>query len=321
MGAAYAWRDSGLANGTRYFYRLEDVDTKSVSTFHGPVSAVPGPPPRRRLLPLPKAAAPAAAVAPGPAARRRFLLPRVGSRPARLVGFLHLSRPTATPRPPPSASSPAPLAPPSSSSRPGASSPPATPQAASAPSLPGFDSLSDPLGAGASLEARPPRRRRRPPGSHRLHPGAREPLLHRPRRRRRRLPAGRRRPGRHRATGPSGSRARPLPRRLPSRAGPPRRRGLPGRGQDPRPRADAPALRRLARRPRPVPTAHRACRLRRRRTLRDRTRTARPQNPPLALRRECLRLPRHVAEGPALRRLRGALPGTHAGPSTSRRSV
>ncbi|HYN02923.1 MAG TPA: choice-of-anchor Q domain-containing protein, partial [Vicinamibacteria bacterium] len=47
MGAAYARRDSGLVNGTRYFYRLEDVDTKSVSTFHGPVSAVPGatPPP------------------------------------------------------------------------------------------------------------------------------------------------------------------------------------------------------------------------------------------------------------------------------------
>ena len=41
MGAAYAWRDSGLANGTRYYYRLEDVDSKSVSSFHGPVSAVP----------------------------------------------------------------------------------------------------------------------------------------------------------------------------------------------------------------------------------------------------------------------------------------
>ena len=40
-GAAYAWRDSGLQNGTRYFYRLEDVDSKSVSTFHDPVSAVP----------------------------------------------------------------------------------------------------------------------------------------------------------------------------------------------------------------------------------------------------------------------------------------
>ena len=41
MGASYSWRDTGLANGTRYFYRLEDVDTRSVSTFHGPVSAVP----------------------------------------------------------------------------------------------------------------------------------------------------------------------------------------------------------------------------------------------------------------------------------------
>ena len=38
---ATAWRDSGLVNGQRYYYRLEDVDTRSKSTFHGPVSAVP----------------------------------------------------------------------------------------------------------------------------------------------------------------------------------------------------------------------------------------------------------------------------------------
>ena len=41
MGGSYAWRDSGLQNGTRYYYRLEDVDSRSVSTFHGPVAAVP----------------------------------------------------------------------------------------------------------------------------------------------------------------------------------------------------------------------------------------------------------------------------------------
>jgi hypothetical protein len=41
LGQAYSWLDSGLVNGTRYYYRLEDVDTSSVSTFHGPVSAVP----------------------------------------------------------------------------------------------------------------------------------------------------------------------------------------------------------------------------------------------------------------------------------------
>ena len=41
MGAAYTWSDSGLKNGVRYFYRLEDVDSRSVSTSHGPVSAVP----------------------------------------------------------------------------------------------------------------------------------------------------------------------------------------------------------------------------------------------------------------------------------------
>jgi hypothetical protein len=43
VGAMYSWPDTGLTNGTRYYYRLEDVDTASVSTFHGPVSAVPQP--------------------------------------------------------------------------------------------------------------------------------------------------------------------------------------------------------------------------------------------------------------------------------------
>ena len=47
LGQAYSWLDSGLVNGTRYYYRLEDVDTASVSTFHGPVSAVPEASPRR----------------------------------------------------------------------------------------------------------------------------------------------------------------------------------------------------------------------------------------------------------------------------------
>ena len=41
LGRSYSWRDSGLVNGQRYYYRLEDVDTRSKSTFHGPVSAVP----------------------------------------------------------------------------------------------------------------------------------------------------------------------------------------------------------------------------------------------------------------------------------------
>jgi hypothetical protein len=43
LGQAYSWLDTGLTNGTRYYYRLEDVDTASKSTFHGPVSAVPAP--------------------------------------------------------------------------------------------------------------------------------------------------------------------------------------------------------------------------------------------------------------------------------------
>jgi hypothetical protein len=41
VGAAYSWHDAGLRNGTRYYYRLEDVDAASRSTSHGPVSAVP----------------------------------------------------------------------------------------------------------------------------------------------------------------------------------------------------------------------------------------------------------------------------------------
>ena len=41
LGQAYVWRDGGLVNGQRYYYRLEDVDTSTKSTFHGPVSAVP----------------------------------------------------------------------------------------------------------------------------------------------------------------------------------------------------------------------------------------------------------------------------------------
>ena len=41
VGRAYSFRDSGLVNGTRYFYRLDDVDASSKTTSHGPVSAVP----------------------------------------------------------------------------------------------------------------------------------------------------------------------------------------------------------------------------------------------------------------------------------------
>jgi hypothetical protein len=41
VGQAYAYSDGGLENGTRYFYRLEDVDARGLATSHGPVSAVP----------------------------------------------------------------------------------------------------------------------------------------------------------------------------------------------------------------------------------------------------------------------------------------
>ena len=42
-GAFYSFRDTGLTNGVRYFYKLEDIDATSRSTFHGPVSATPSP--------------------------------------------------------------------------------------------------------------------------------------------------------------------------------------------------------------------------------------------------------------------------------------
>ena len=203
-GAAYAWRDTGLQNGTRYFYRLEDVDTKSVSTFHDPVSAVPQagatPPSAPGESGSGAAVAPAVEArgrAPGPEGRRPVPPAHPGLWPSWALRPRMSARPTATQRRRPSASSRVPRAPPSSSSRPAASSPHATPRATSAPS-PRLRLALRPVGPGAAPEASPPRRRRGPPGSHRLHPGAREHLLHRPPRRRRRLPAGRRRPGRHR---------------------------------------------------------------------------------------------------------------------------
>jgi len=41
VGQSYSFSDEGLENGTRYYYRLEDVDAASKVTSHGPVSAVP----------------------------------------------------------------------------------------------------------------------------------------------------------------------------------------------------------------------------------------------------------------------------------------
>jgi len=41
QGARYRYVDSGLANGTTYFYQLEDIETTGKTKRHGPVSAVP----------------------------------------------------------------------------------------------------------------------------------------------------------------------------------------------------------------------------------------------------------------------------------------
>ena len=41
QGASYEFIDSGLRNGKTYYYKLEDIDNNGISTFHGPVKAVP----------------------------------------------------------------------------------------------------------------------------------------------------------------------------------------------------------------------------------------------------------------------------------------
>ena len=280
-GAAYAWRDAGLQNGDPLL--LPPRGCRFEVRFHFPRSrfcdaagwshsgAAPSAPrgrwlrrwrlgvrPRRRLL---------------------ALLPVLGAGPARFLDLVHVR----DPRQPRGDVLSHPLAflPLCSRRARDRRLPHRARRHWPRPrSSPGLRLALRPAGAGAALEARPSRRRRRPPGPHRLHPGPRQPLLLRPPRRRRRLPPGRRRSRRHGATRPPGSRASPLPRCIPSRPGPTRRRGLPGRGQDPRPRADAPALRRLARRPRPFPTPHRPRRLRRGRALRDRTGTPRTYGSP-----------------------------------------
>ena len=40
-GSEYDFVDQWVLNGKRYFYLLEDIDTNGISTFHGPVRAVP----------------------------------------------------------------------------------------------------------------------------------------------------------------------------------------------------------------------------------------------------------------------------------------
>jgi len=40
-GASYSYDDEAVTNGITYWYKLEDVDTHGVSTFHEPLSATP----------------------------------------------------------------------------------------------------------------------------------------------------------------------------------------------------------------------------------------------------------------------------------------
>ena len=41
-GASYKYDDTGLTSGSTYFYKLEDIDTSGISTFHGPAVATVG---------------------------------------------------------------------------------------------------------------------------------------------------------------------------------------------------------------------------------------------------------------------------------------
>ena len=87
VGQAYSWNDTGLQNGTRYFYRLEDVDASSKVTSHGPVSAVP-------------TAAAVGAGTPSPAPAPKGRTATAPSCPAWVVsayGSLVASAPTASP--------------------------------------------------------------------------------------------------------------------------------------------------------------------------------------------------------------------------------
>ena len=39
QGASYTWRDTNTETDMVYYYKLEDIDTKGISTFHGPLAA------------------------------------------------------------------------------------------------------------------------------------------------------------------------------------------------------------------------------------------------------------------------------------------
>lgn len=41
QGASYQFIDENVQNRKTYYYKLEDIDLKGISTMHGPVSAAP----------------------------------------------------------------------------------------------------------------------------------------------------------------------------------------------------------------------------------------------------------------------------------------
>ena len=204
-GGGYAWRDSGLANGTRYFYRLEDVDTKSVSTFHGPVSAVPG----TTAAPPPPAPPEGGGSGSGGSGSGSGGSTSASSCPAWALAQLGSSASyTCQTHGDPAASSFRVLSRTSRSAlvelETGGFLTALDASGRVRALVPGFDSLADPL-----APALPLKRAASTESSDARRESARSrrarPLLHRARRRRRRLPAGRRRPRWHRESGPSGS--------------------------------------------------------------------------------------------------------------------
>ena len=324
IGASYSWTDTGLVNGTRYYYRLEDIDTASVSTFHGPVSAVPR--------------------------------PASGGGEEEGEGSGEPPAPAPGTGPTPGEGSPAPSDPPPPGE--GETPPVDEPEPVCSddgrclygspgePTLrvlsrtplevtvelhtPGFSASPDPAGVlvdvasfaspthagrrGPPLQARGPRRRRGTPRPPRLHRGPGRALLDRPATRRRRRSRGRLTPRRHRPGRPLARPTHGFRSRRPPRSS--RRVRLHGPHQEARPGAFPPPMGPGTGTPGLLPDPHRQDRLRRGGFPGDRgwlSRTPKPPDPQDLSGR--LRPPPHHRAWAPRGPLRGRLPPCRTTPA------
>ncbi len=300
-GASYSFRDTGLTNGVLYFYRLEDIDALSGSTFHGPVSAVPGAarssdeedPGDTDGSDGSDDSAPEESPDAEPASktygRPEAVSFRVVSRTKRAMvvelrtpGFVATETPSGLQI-----------------------------------SVPGFDQSTDPSAPDLPSEARRPRRPRRTSRPHRLGPGDPHPLLPRSPTRRGGLGRDRVLTRRHRpAAAPLGRLEGRRPR-APIRR-PHLRRRLHRRKQEARPRDEPAAIRRRLGRAPPRPAPPREDRLRQKgRLLGDGLRLPGTSSPMVAPSRVVPR-PRssaHPDPGAPRRLLRDPLPPGTRGPA------